>query len=112
MFENIIGNNKIKDMLIQSVNQNTASHSYLFIGTQGIGKKMIATEFAKMLLCIGEKKYCNNCKSCIEFNTNNNPDFLYIEPDGNSIKIEQIRYLQKKIQENLNAHHDDNDDED
>lgn len=99
MFENIIGNNKIKDMLIQSVNQNTASHSYLFIGTQGIGKKMIATEFAKMLLCIGEKKYCNNCKSCIEFNTNNNPDFLYIEPDGNSIKIEQIRYLQKKIQE-------------
>lgn len=99
MFENIIGNNKIKDILIKSVNQNTISHSYLFVGTQGIGKKMIAAEFAKMLLCMGEKKYCNNCKSCIEFDTNNNPDFLYIEPDGNNIKIEQIRYLQKKIQE-------------
>ena len=44
-------------------------------------------------------KYCNTCKSCIEFDTNNNPDFLYIEPDGNSVKIEQIRYIQRKIQE-------------
>lgn len=99
MFENIIGNNLIKDMLVKSVKQNTTSHSYLFVGIQGIGKKLIAYEFAKMLLCMSKEKYCNNCKSCVEFNTNNNPDFLCIEPDGNSIKIEQIRYLQKKIQE-------------
>lgn len=99
MFENIVGNQPIKNMLIKSVQQNTASHSYLFVGIQGIGKKMIAEEFAKMLLCTSEEKYCNKCKSCIEFDTNNNPDFLCIEPDGNSIKIEQIRYLQKKIQE-------------
>ena len=99
MFENIIGNNQIKDMLIKTARQNTASNSYLFVGIEGIGKKLIATEFAKMLLCTSEEKCCNNCKSCIEFDTNNNPDFLIIEPDGNSIKIEQIRYLQKKIQE-------------
>ena len=99
MFENIVGNNEIKDMLAKSVKQSTILNSYLFIGMDGIGKKMIAFEFAKMLLCTGEEKYCNKCKSCIEFDTNNNPDFLCIEPDGNSIKIEQIRYLQKKIQE-------------
>lgn len=99
MFKNIIGNEEIKNNLVESVNRGTASHSYLFIGIQGIGKKLIAMEFAKMLLCLDEKKYCNVCKSCIEFNTNNNPDFLCIEPDGNSIKIEQIRYLQKRIQE-------------
>ena len=52
-----------------------------------------------MLLCINDNKYCNTCKSCIEFDSNNNPDFLYIEPDGNSVKIEQIRYIQRKIQE-------------
>lgn len=99
MFDNIIGNNRIKEMLIKTVKQNTTSHSYLFIGNQGIGKKLIAKEFAKMILCTSNEKYCNNCKSCIEFDTNNNPDFLFIEPDGNSIKIEQIRYLQKRIQE-------------
>lgn len=60
---------------------------------------MIANEFAKMLLCLNDTKYCNNCKSCLEFENNNQPDFLQISPDGNSIKIEQIRELQKRIQE-------------
>ena len=36
---------------------------------------MIAKEFAKMILCEGEEKYCNKCKSCLEFDSNNNPDF-------------------------------------
>ncbi len=60
---------------------------------------MIANELAKMLLCLNDTKYCNNCKSCLEFDNNNQPDFLQISPDGNSIKIEQIRELQKRIQE-------------
>lgn len=99
MFENIIGNKEIKTSLINTVKSNKTSHSYMFVGNEGIGKKLIAKEFAKMLLCTNENKYCNNCKSCIEFDTNNNPDFMIVEPDGNSLKIEQIRILQKKIQE-------------
>ena len=88
---------------------NTISHSYMFIGIEGIGKKIIAKEFAKNILCLKrneknakinniDSKNCT-CKSCVEFKTNNNPDFSIIEPDGNSIKIEQIRELQKRIQE-------------
>ncbi len=99
MFEKIIGNDSIKEQLVKSLNNNQISHSYLFIGIEGIGKKLIATEFAKAILCLNDKKYCNKCKSCIEFDSDNNPDFLYIEPDGNSIKIDQIREMQKKIQE-------------
>lgn len=99
MFEKIIGNDKVKELLKNSVKTNQTSHSYLFIGTEGIGKKQIAREFAKMLLCVEEEKYGNKCKSCIEFDTQNNPDFMEIEPDGNSIKIEQIRNLQRKVVE-------------
>lgn len=99
MFENILGNEPIKFMLKQAVLNNKISHSYLMIGTNGIGKKMIATELAKSILCFSQNKPCNLCKSCIEFDSNNHPDFLCIKPDGNSIKIEQIRELQKKIQE-------------
>ena len=98
MFESIVGNDKIKELLQNSIKNKKVSHSYLFIGQEGIGKKMIAMEFAKAMLCLDEKsKYCNICKSCIEFDTNNNPDFNIIEPDGNSIKIEQIREMQSKI---------------
>ena len=99
MFDKIIGNSNIKQELIKATKSNKLSHSYLFIGTEGIGKKLIAKEFAKMILCLDENKYCNKCKSCIEFDTNNNPDFSLIEPDGLSIKIEQIRQMQKKVWE-------------
>ena len=99
MFHNIIGNEKIKNYLDASINNNKILHSYMFIGIDGIGKKMIAKEFARKLLCIGKENCLNSCKSCIEFDTQNHPDFEIIEPDGNSIKIEQIRDLQRKIQE-------------
>ena len=99
MFENIIGNSPIKNILKQAIKNEKVSHSYLFIGISGIGKKIIATEFAKAILCFNQNEICNTCKACVEFNSNNNPDFLYIKPEGNSIKIEQIRELQKRIQE-------------
>ena len=97
MFENILGNNSIKNLLSNSIKTDKVSHSYMFVGISGIGKKIIAKDFAKGILCLNKDKYCNNCKSCIEFDSNNNPDLIYIEPDGNNIKIEQIRELQKRI---------------
>lgn len=100
MFDEIIGNDKIKEALEKTVNENKVSHSYMFVGIDGIGKQLVAKKFAQAILCTKEtEKSCNQCKSCIEFMSNNHPDFLYLEPDGNSIKIEQIRYLQRKIQE-------------
>ena len=97
-FENIVGNTKIKQELKNVANSNAVSHSYLFVGEEGIGKKQIAREFAKMILCLSqEKENCNQCDSCIKFISNNNPDFIEISEDGNSIKIAQIRELQEKI---------------
>ena len=100
MFNEIIGNEQIKEELKKVALENKVSHSYMFVGIEGIGKQIMAKDFAQMILCTNEtNKGCQQCKSCIEFMSNNHPDFLYIEPDGNSIKIEQIRYLQRKIQE-------------
>ncbi len=97
MFEHILGNKKIQEQLEQVIKNHKISHSYLFVGTEGIGKKEIAKEFSKAILCLNEPPYCNTCKSCIEFDTQNNPDFKIIEPEGNTIKIEQIREMQKRI---------------
>lgn len=99
-FEKIIGNDDNKKLLENTVKSNNVLHSYLFFGTKGIGKKIFAEEFSKMILCNSEdEKPCNKCKSCIEFDSNNNPDFFVIEPDGSSIKIDQIRQMQKSILE-------------
>ena len=100
-FDELIGNDEVKQTLINSVTSGNILHSYLFYGIDGIGKKEFAKNFAKMILCNNksEKIPCNCCDSCIEFDSNNNPDFFFIEPDGNSIKIDQIREMQKKILE-------------
>ena len=100
MFQDILGNDKIKKSLEEGIKNNKISHSYLFLGQAGIGKKMIAKELAKGILCLNEdNKYCNNCKSCLEFEGGNNPDFFVIEPEGNTLKIDQIRNMQIGVQE-------------
>ena len=99
MINTIIGNEPARDMLKNSILSGKVSHSYLFIGIEGIGKKIIAKKFAKMILCLNKQQACDKCKSCIEFNSNNNPDFILIEPENGSIKIEQIRNMQKQLSE-------------
>ena len=104
MFEDVIGNEKAKELLNKSIISNRVSHSYMFIGQEGIGKKLIAKEFAKAILCMNHLKtnsgsYCGNCKSCIEFDSNNNPDSILIEPEETKIKIDQIRNMQLKVSE-------------
>lgn len=99
MFENILGNERNKDILTKSIELNKTSHSYIFWGIEGIGKKLIAEEFAKRILCLENKENNCTCKSCIEFDSNNNPDFKLIEPDEGKIKIEQIREMQRKVAE-------------
>ena len=88
MFENIIGNNNVKQELKQAVKLNKFSHSYLFMGKEGIGKKLFAKEFANEIL---------TPKNALKIDLENNPDFTFIKPEGTSIKIEQIRQMQKKI---------------
>ena len=99
MFDNILGNEKNKNILERSIELNKTSHSYIFWGTEGIGKKVIAKQFAKKILCIQEYKNDCKCKSCIEFDSNNNPDFQMIEANEGKIKIEQIREMQRKVAE-------------
>ena len=98
IFENIIGNERNKELLKKIVDTNNIAHSYMFVGKESIGKLLFAKEFAKSILCL-EGKTCNKCKSCIQFDTSNNPDFYILEPEGNSIKIDQIRELTKNVYE-------------
>ena len=99
MFENILGNEKNKEILKKSIELNKTSHSYLFWGTEGIGKKLIAKEVAKRILCLDKNMKDCKCKSCIEFDSDNNPDFQLIEATDGKIKIDQIREMQRKIAE-------------
>ena len=94
---NIIGNNEIKDYLYNSVKTNNVLHSYLFLGTEGIGKRRIAENFAKSILCKENGETDCKCKSCICFDGGNHPDYNFVNDEGEAIKIEQIREITKKV---------------
>lgn len=97
-FKNIIGNTEVKEYLNKSIRQNNILHSYLFLGTDGIGKLLVAKEFAKEILCLENNKEDScTCKSCTCFNGKNHPDFHVINEEGETIKIEVIRPITEKI---------------
>ncbi len=95
-FKSVIGNLEVKNYLIKNIETNNILHSYLFLGNEGIGKLLIAKEFAKYILCLENKEECN-CKSCICYDGNNHPDYKLINEAGESIGIAQIRELSQKV---------------
>ncbi|MFE8704229.1 DNA polymerase III subunit delta' [Cytobacillus sp. FJAT-54145] len=87
MFKNTI----IKDRL---------AHAYLFEGMRGTGKKDVAILIAKSLFCespIDGYKPCEGCINCKRINNRNHPDIHFLEPDGLSIKKQQVKQLQEEF---------------
>lgn len=78
-WQEIISQQKVKQILKNSFEQNRIAHSYLFWGSEGIGKDSLAIEFAKSLLC-SEKNFesCNKCQSCLKMNSLQHPAFKII----------------------------------
>ncbi len=96
----IIGHQKQRLFLRNSIKMNQIAHAYLFEGEESLGKKKVALEFAKIINCklsdINQRP-CENCLFCQQFNKICNPDVFSIKPDKQEIKIGQIRDLIKKI---------------
>ena len=80
MFEDILGNDDVKKYLTNCIENKNFSHSYIFSGIKGIGKYTFAKDFAK---CILEDSMMQ--------------DYYELGPDGESIKVSQIRELQNVI---------------
>jgi len=94
-FDSLIGQSVLKKNLLNALSTDSCAHAYLFSGPEGIGKSTFAMDFARMLLCTENgPAACSKCIACNTFNVGTNPDFLLIEPEGNSISVESIREIQ------------------
>ena len=115
MFENILGQQKIKAILSGQIKSGKIPHAYIFMGQNGVGKKSTAAEFAKILNCTTndftktDTGACGKCLNCEKISKNSHPDFHLMDfakqaemldedfEKQKTIKIETVRYLQKEV---------------
>lgn len=98
-FSQIFCQERAINFLKNVIKSDKIPHAYLFTGIEGIGKKTTALALAQAVNCRepfnGEG--CGRCITCRQLENGNFPDYYHIEPDGQNIKIEQIRELNRSL---------------
>jgi DNA polymerase III subunit delta' len=99
-FRDIYGHEKKIEIIKKTLAKKRIGHAYLFSGIQAIGKRTLAGEFIKAINC--EKAdtlhdSCGECVSCRKIEHKSHPDVFSIEADGQFIRIDSIREMQKRI---------------
>ncbi|WP_432736712.1 DNA polymerase III subunit delta' [Pediococcus pentosaceus] len=83
----------------EMIDSQHLSHAYLLTGADGIGKKDVAQWVAMRLFCIDLQGSmpCGECEECTRIISGQHPDVVEIAPDGQSIKVEQVRFLKAEF---------------
>jgi DNA polymerase-3 subunit delta' len=97
-FASIYGQEGPITVLKGALEKKRVPHAFLFYGAEGIGKRTTALVFAKALNCeAGGADACDACASCRKIDSGNHPDILIIKPEGQFIKVADIKELQERM---------------
>lgn len=99
VFNDIEGHDRPLSILKRALANTTLAHAYLFSGQGGIGKKLTALALAAAVNCrqSGPAEACGACPSCRKVASGGHPDVHLLVPDGDEIKIDQIRGVQADL---------------
>ncbi|MET4081027.1 DNA polymerase-3 subunit delta' [Pedobacter sp. UYP30] len=81
-FKEIIGQEKIKQHLLQTVKENRMSHAQLFLSPLGSGALPLAIAYAQYINCLDKKPNdsCGACASCTKYQKLIHPDLHFSYP--------------------------------
>lgn len=98
-FKDIKGQDRAVSFLIGSIESDRISHAYIFYGPSGVGKRLVALNFAKAVNCRSDSlaRPCDTCVSCRKIDSSNHPDIMVMKPEkeGGAISIDDVRALIK-----------------
>ncbi len=82
LFGDIVGQARVKDRLVKSVQEGRISHAQLFSGPEGCGKMALALAYARYIACSNRNgnDSCGNCPSCRKFSKLVHPDLHFVFP--------------------------------
>src|SRR3954464_15541838 len=78
MFDRLLGNQHVKDILRRMLDTGRVPGALLFAGEEGVGKKLFALELAKALNCQAAKERheaCDQCSACRRISQSTFPDY-------------------------------------
>jgi len=97
-FDAILGQASAIARLKQLLAGGRVPSALLFLGQHNVGKRTTALTLAKALNCrSGSGDSCDQCPSCRKIDEGVHPDVEVVEPDGQFIKIDQIRAVGEKL---------------
>ena len=97
-FDTLLGNDRLKQNLAESLAKNHISHFYLISGPRGSGRKTLAALLAQAILCQGHRKPCGICESCRKIQNHNHPDFITVEdPEHKNVAVKIVRAFREDV---------------
>ena len=91
-FDTLLGNRRLKENLISSLDRGHISHFYLISGPEGSGKHTLAKLLAEAILCEKENRPCGSCSNCRKMRSGNHPDFITVEdPEHKTVAVRIVR---------------------
>lgn len=86
---------KLQAYFLKLIQTGTLSHAYVFTGPNQVLKDDLVTFILQNLLCkeTHSGQACQSCQACLRIVNNQFPDVFYLMPEGQSIKVDQIREL-------------------
>jgi DNA polymerase-3 subunit delta' len=96
-FSDIVGQEEAIKYLKEVLVRGRLPHAYLFTGIPGVGKSTTAMALTQAMNCMEPERgeACGICPTCRQVAGGNFPDFRLISPEGQKIKIGQIRELNR-----------------
>ena len=107
LFSDIIGQENVKDRLIQNVKNDRISHAQLFLGPEGSGNLALAIAYAQFISCSDRtpNDSCGHCPACVKFNKLVHPDLHFSYPVATTKGIDKpvsLEYITSWRKEVLN----------
>ncbi len=95
LFSEVIGQQPIKERLIQSVRDNRISHALLFAGHPGNGSLALALAFVQYINCENRlpADSCGTCSSCVKMRKLIHPDVHFSYPVAGPNKPKSIDFI-------------------